>query len=181
MHRRISLPREINIAPLMFSPRAVRRTVVGRSWDDSPPRCIIFPGSLSPSPPRRTLSVQVALSEREERRRRGGGRGHRGEIFRWRYPGDPKPCCIPYAAGLPVIHGGLVTLEFRWRISAPPGPSAGSSPERRLSYDPVGPGGASERTGNEWNSTSLRCNQEFGEFHGPEIVARSSIEIFGIR
>lgn len=32
---------------------------------------------------------------------------------------DPNPSgCIPYAAGLPVIHGGLVTLEFRWRISA---------------------------------------------------------------
>ena len=91
--------------------------------------CIIFPGSLSPSPPRCTLEQQGG---------RGGGRGHRGEIFRWRYPGRPETllhpvCSRPASHPRGFSHTGISLEDFC------PGPSAGSSPERRLSYDPVGP------------------------------------------
>lgn len=76
----------------------------------------------------------------------------KGEIFGRRYPGRPQPRRIPYAAGLPVIRGGLVTAEFRWRISAP---SFGSIEPRVAS--PRDPGRGTGRFGTHREATGIPC------------------------
>lgn len=81
-------------------------------------RCIISPPLFSCFPPYSSPWFDQNLFKLAEREReRGKKRKRRCSDGNTRV--DPNPSgCIPYAAGLPVIHGGLVTLEFRWRISA---------------------------------------------------------------
>ena len=93
-------------------------------------RCIISPSLFSCFPPYSSLWFDQNLfklaereresetkRERERKKERGKKRKKRCSDGNTRVEPNPSGC-IPYAAGLPVIHGGLVTLEFRWRISA---------------------------------------------------------------